>query len=681
MFLTFFILLLKEINLVRCKRRTQIPMNISELARILRISPQELRDSLPLLGFAIGQKAIKVDNNTAKKIIRDWPTYRRQLVANRLAAEQKKQDEVLPKEKKTIAVPPVITVRTYAELAGIPVNRVLAELMKNGVFTSINEKIDFDTAAIIGENLNLDVQAAEERVGEEKSDKKLSAILAKEEEKNLKERPPVIVVMGHVDHGKTKLLDSIRKTNVVAGEAGGITQHIGAYQVKRKDRLITFIDTPGHEAFTAMRSRGAKVADIAILVVAADDGVKPQTVEAFRISEAAKIPYIVAINKIDKATADINRTKQELSTKLNITPEDWGGKTICVPISAKEGRGIEELLDMVLLVAETEATSLKANPASPAAGTVIESNVDKTAGPVATILVQNGTLHVGDQLCFNDIIYGKVKSLKNYKGEKITVAGPSMPAKILGLKISPAVGDILNVGQGEKVRIKKIKTTSQAADVLLPPAEEAPEDKTPAVKVIIKSDFLGSAEAIEESLLKLNNEKAKVKIIAKGLGYITEGDVKRAEDAGAKIVGFNVRMSPAVETLVRERQVTVKIFSIIYDLIKFVRDEMQLLVKPEINRLDLGRLKVLAVFRTENSGQIVGGKVLDGVIKNDSLVEVYRRDDFIARGQLTRLQAAKQDVAEVNKDQEAGLKYEGKPLIQVGDILNIYREERIVDKI
>ncbi len=657
-------------------------MNITELARVLRIPPQELRDLLPQLGFAIGQKAIKVDNNTAKKIIKDWPFLRRQWEQKKAAAAIKKQDEVLPKEKKTISVPNVITVRAYAELAGIPVNRVLAELMKNGVFTSINEKIDFDTALIIGENLNLDVRLAVIKVEEsDKEDKKLEAILAHEDKKDLLDRPPVIVVMGHVDHGKTKLLDSIRSTNVIAGEAGGITQHIGAYQITRKGRVITFIDTPGHEAFTAMRSRGAKVADIAILVVAADDGVKPQTVEAFRIIEAAKIPYLVAMNKIDKPAADINRTKQELSTQLNITPEDWGGKIICAPISAKDGTGIEDLLDMVLLVAETEATSLKANPNTLAAGTVVESNVDKTAGPLATILVQNGTLHVGDQLCFNEVIYGKVKSLKNYKGEEISEAGPSTPAKILGLKISPAVGDILNVGEGEKVKTKNIKTSSRAADVLPSNGDDISDDKIPKVNVVIKTDFLGSAEAIEESLMKLNNEKVKVKIINKGLGYITEGDVKRAEDSNAKILGFNVRMAPAIETLVREKQVTVKLFSIIYDLIRYVKEEMQLLVKPEINRIELGRLKVLAVFRTENNSQIVGGKVLDGEIKNNSLIDVKRGDDFIVSGKLTRLQSGKQDVDAVSRDQEAGLKYEGKPVVAVDDILVVYREERVIDKI
>jgi len=659
-------------------------MNITELARILRISPQELRDLLPQMGFAIGQKAIKVDNQTARKIIRDWPVFKRRYEQQKFADKQARVDaEVLPKERKTIFIPQAITVRALAEIAQLPVNRLLAELMKNGVFASINEKIDFDTAMIIGDNLNLDVQAlAEAETTPVVEENKLAKILGSEAEHELQKRPPIIVVMGHVDHGKTKLLDSIRQTNVMAGEAGGITQHIGAYQITRQGQVITFIDTPGHEAFTAMRSRGAKVADIAILVVAADDGVKPQTVEAFRIIEAAKIPYLVAINKIDKTDADVNRVKQELSTQLNITPEDWGGKIICVPISAKNGTGIEELLDMVLLVSETESGNLRANPEASAAGTVVESNVDKAAGPVATILIQNGTLRLGDQLCFNGVIYGKVKALYNYRGEVVESAGPSTPAKILGLKTSPAVGDILEVGDGEKVRVKKIKGKSESASAVSNSNQDNNnEDNIPQVKLIIKSDFLGSAEAIEESLLKINTEKVRVKIISKGLGYITEGDIKRAEDSGAKVVGFNVRITPTIENLIREKKIDVKVFSIIYDLIKYVKEEMQTIVKPEINRVNLGRLKVLAVFRSENNAQIVGGKVLDGMLKNDSLVNIRRGEEAIANGRLTRLQSGKQDVNEVSQDQECGLRFEGKPLIQVGDILEVYREEQVVDKI
>lgn len=659
-------------------------MNITELARVLRVNPQELRDLLPKIGFNIGQKAIKVDNNTAKKIIKNWPTFRRELELQRAAAFAKKREEdAAPKEKKEISLPAVVTVRDFAELAQVPVNKVLAELMKNGVFASINEKIDFDTATIIGQDLHLIISPLEDdQITEEKEDRKLEEILGKEKEQNLIERPPVIVVMGHVDHGKTKLLDSIRRTDVVAGEAGGITQHIGAYQITRKDKTITFIDTPGHEAFTAMRSRGAKVADIAILVVAADDGVKPQTVEACRIIEAAKIPFLVAINKIDKPEANIDKTKQELSTMLGITPEDWGGKTICVPISAIEGRGIEELLDMVLLVAETENDNMKANPDADAAGTVVESNMDKGAGPVATILIQNGTLRVGDQLCFNEIVYGKVKSLKNYRGESINEATPSMPAKILGLKISPAVGDILEVGDGRKVKNKKIRTASdQTVKSAMVVTSGENDDNIPQINLIIKADFLGSAEAIEESLIKLNTEKVRVKILAKGLGNITEGDVKRAEDAGAKIVGFNVRLTPMIENLIREKNIDVKTYTIIYDLIKYIKAEMQQLIKAEIIRVDEGRIKIAAIFRTEPDKQIIGGRVLDGYARLDSFIEVKREGEIVATGKLARLQSGKQDVKQVETNEECGILFEGKPLIMEGDILQVYHEDKVIDKL
>ncbi len=653
-------------------------MNITELARILRINPQQLRNMLPELGFSIGQKAIKVDNNTAKKIIRNWSTLKREWEQKQLEEEIKKQDEVLPKEKKTIKVPPTVTVRNYVELSGIPANRVLAELMKNGVFVSINEKIDFDTAAIIGENLNLEVVLVEDEVSEESQKEKLSKVLSKEKEADLEERPPVIVVMGHVDHGKTRLLDSIRKTDVVAGEAGGITQHIGAYQVKRKDHLLTFIDTPGHEAFTAMRSRGAKVADIAILVVAADDGVKQQTVEAYRIIETAKIPFLVAINKIDKETADIDKVKQELSTKLNLTPEDWGGKTICVPISALQDKGIEELLDMVLLLSETESGQLMANPDSDAIGTVIESNVDKGAGPLATILIQNGTLKIGDQLCYDQVIYGKVKALKNYRGEDVKEVGPSAPAKVIGLKVSPTVGDVLVVGEGQRLRLKKMKAQAKQEDLLVVNTDDnESEDKIPTVNVIIKADYLGSAEAVEESLLKLNTEKVQVRVLSKGLGYITEGDVSRAESANAKILGFNVKISPQIETLIRDKKIVVEIFSIIYDLIKYVEEDMKLLVKPEMRRSDLGSLKVLAIFRTDNNSQIVGGQVSDGELRNLSNIEVWREGKLITTGKLNDLQTSKQSVESVESGNEAGIKFEGKPLIEVGDVLKSYVIEEV----
>lgn len=654
-------------------------MNLTELARILKINPQELRDILPQFGFHVGQKAIKVDNRTAQKIIRDWPKILRQIEEAKRAKELEDQKKAgIIEVQKKVSIPSHITIRDFANTSDIPVNKVLTELMKNGIFASMNERIDFDTASIIGSELGIEVNLKKGDNQPEKEEIKLKEILDKQDKNKMKTRPPVVVVMGHVDHGKTKLLDAIRRTDVVAGEAGGITQHIGAYQVTRRNRLISFIDTPGHEAFTAMRSRGAKVADIAILVIAADDGVKPQTIEAFRIIEAAKIPYIVAINKIDKPDSNIDKTKQELSSKLKITPEDWGGKIICAPISAKEGTGIVELLDVLLLLADMGTDERLANPDADAAGTVIESHVDKGAGPVATILIQNGTLRIGDQLCYKGTIYGKVKALKNYSGEVVNSVEPSMPAQILGLKILPEVGDILEVGEGKKVKLKNIKSDEKDKSS----NNQCSEDKDTNIKTInllIKSDGLGSAEAIEESLEKINTKKIKVKIIYKGLGNITEGDIQKAESSNAQICGFNIKTPLQTENLIREKNITVKIFTIIYDLIKYVKEEMEKLVEPEYQRIDLGRLKVLAIFRTENSSQIIGGKVIDGKIESDSLIEVIQNDSVVATGKLTRLQSAKQDVNRVEKDIECGLQYEGKPIIEEGDILNFYKREIIID--
>ena len=652
-------------------------MNITELARILRVPTQELRDKLPQVGFDIGQKAIKVDDKIAQRIISQWSILNKQL-ETKLQAE--KIETVAPAatatEKKQIKIPVFITVRDFAATTGVPVNRVLAELMKNSIFSSLNEKIDFDTAAIIGADLGLNIipaQAETEAAGPETD--ALKQALSQETEADLKSRPPVVVVMGHVDHGKTKLLDAIRKTNVVAGEAGGITQHIGAYQIIHKDKTITFIDTPGHEAFTAMRNRGARIADIAILVVAADDGVKPQTVEAYRIIEAAKIPFVVAINKIDKPEANIDMAKRELSEQLNVLPEDWGGKITCLPISAKNNLGITELLDMLLLTAEMEQANIKANPAATATGTIIESHLDRGQGPVATVLIQNGTLRVGDPLSFNGIDYGKVRAMADHLGRSLAEAEPSTPVKIIGLKSAPAVGDIMQVGQGKKIKIKKTVFTGQEN---IKSDEEKKETITAKnINLVIKSDVLGSGEAIEGALAKIETPEVKINILNKGLGNITEGDIARAEASSAKILGFNVQITPLALRLAREKNVAVKCYKIIYELINDIKAEADGLIEQELERVDLGRLKVLAVFRTEKNGQIVGGRVLNGRVEAGSLVEVLRDKQIIAQGKLIKLQIAKQDTSVVETNQECGLSYEGKPVIQVDDILPVYKMERI----
>jgi translation initiation factor IF-2 len=654
-------------------------MNITELARILKISPQELHDMLPKLGFDIGQKAIKINKAVASKIIKDWPILRRRMrIEQELAVRQERQMAPSEKRDKKLLIPSLITVRDLANAAGVPISSVLSVLMKNSIFASLNERIDFDTAWLVGNELGIEIIRKDEDESASEGDKSdtLKDILAKEEDHKMLDRAPVIVVMGHVDHGKTKLLDSIRQTHVVEGEAGGITQHIGAYQVARKGQPITFIDTPGHEAFTAMRSRGAKIADIAILVVAADDGVKQQTVEAFRIIEAAKIPYVVAINKIDKPDANIDKTKQELSNQLGIVPEDWGGKTICAPVSALKGEGIDDLLDMVLLLANTDAESLRANPDSQAVGTIIESHVNKGAGPVATILVQNGTLRVGDQLIFGGIIIGKVRTLRNYLGKAIEAAGPATPAQILGLKSLPQVGDIIQVGEGERVKHKKVRIAEigSAKGVSDTPESEHFEGKV--INLIIKSDVLGSAEAIEESLEKINTKKARVKIIRKGLGNISDGDIKQAEASGALVLGFNVKTPTNIQELARERKVDIKLYSVIYDLINEVKAEMKRIVGVEIVRKDLGQMKVKAIFKTDAKSQIVGGKILQSLIRHNSKAEVMRDGVLVAFGDITSVRCGKEEVTEVSEDQDCGVTFIGDPIIQEGDVLQFYIEEK-----
>lgn len=654
-------------------------MNVSELARNLKVTPQELLRTLPEIGFDIGARAIKIDSRTAQTIIRDWRRLTTQLKEQKEEEENKLRTEERIKINKKVLIPKFVSVKDFSNILGLPVSKVLPELMKNGIFTSINEKIDFDTASIIATDMGFEVEQ-KIQIDDESSTgaDQLKNILENKSKVDKTKRPPVIVVMGHVDHGKTSLLDAIRTTDVMKGEAGGITQHIGAYQIKRKGELITFIDTPGHEAFSAMRSRGARVADIAILVVAADDGVKPQTIESYNMIKNAGIPFIVAINKIDKDGADINKTKQELSTILNITPEDWGGKTICSPISAKQKQGVEELLDMVLLTADVESDNIIANKNGGAIGTIIESRIDKGEGPVATILIQNGTLRLGDQLCFNNMIYGKVRALKDFHGKNIKFAEPSTPTKIIGLKVSPKVGDIMQTGAGDgtKTKFKKIRTNA-SREITKDSYDESSETLIARLNIILKTDVLGSGEAIEDSLLKLNTKKAIVKIVSKGLGNITESDIAKAEATKAKVLAFNVKIPPTVEGLVRDKQVEAKIFHIIYDLIDYCQIELNKIIKPEYIRVEIGKLKVLSIFRTEANSQIIGGKVLDGEVTEDALIEVFRNKKLITTGKLTNLQSGKQNVHSVEINKECGLKFEGKPLIEEGCILQFYKNEKI----
>lgn len=665
-------------------------MNVTELARRLRVTPNELLDKLPALGFDIGKRAIKVDNRLADKIMRAWhEAARRERLRNKLVIGTQKSDAATPGELRSVALPPVIVVRDFAGTLGLPVTRVIQELMKAGILAAQNERLDYETAAIIAEDLGFRASPEAEGgthaapVGEHATDDKLKGLLARDKKEDCEPRAPVIVVMGHVDHGKTKTLDAIRSTHVMEGEHGGITQHIGAYQIEKKDRKVTFIDTPGHEAFTVMRSRGARVADIAILVVAADDGVQPQTVEALNIIKAAKLPFIVAINKIDKEDADPERVLAGLSEQ-GVTTEAWGGQVPVVKISAKAGTGIDDLLDMVLLVADLHAEIICANPKRRAVGTIIESHVDKGEGPVATVLVQSGTLRRNDALGIDMAAYGRVRAMRDWNGAALEEAPPGTPVKILGFKVAPAVGDILEVPENPKeLTVKKMKSQHQVASQLTatktakaePRQEEGAKGRV-MLNVVLRADVLGSLEALLGMLEKVKDEDVGVDVIQKGLGNINESDILRAEASEPAVVyGFNVILTPKAEALAVEKGVSASTQKTVYELFDDVVRRLNELVPPETVVEPLGNAEVAAVFRTEKDRMVVGCKVKDGKVVAGERVRVWRGEDPIGEGTVDSLQTGKQAAKECHAGQECGISFKGKTRLDVGDRLEIYHEE------
>jgi translation initiation factor IF-2 len=662
-------------------------MNVSDLARRLRVTPHELLQKLPELGFDIGARAIKIDDVMGEKIAKKWiENERRERLRDSLLASSAKSAKAdgTPVELKDVSLPAFVIVRDFAGKLNLPVTKVIQQLMKAGILATQNERLDFETAAIIAEELGFkampEAVKAEDAIETVQAGDRVKEILETDAKDHAMSRPPVVVVMGHVDHGKTKTLDAIRSTNVMAGEAGGITQHIGAYQVVKKDRNITFIDTPGHEAFTVMRSRGAKVADIAILVVAADDGVQPQTKEAINIIQAAKLPFIVALNKIDKAEADPDRVLAQLAEN-NVTTDAWGGQIPLVKISAKTGQGIDELLDMILLVADVNAEKIVANPDRRAAGTVIEAHVDKGEGPVATVLVQTGTLKRNDHLGIAGAAYGRVRAMRDWTGAMLNEAPPGTPVKILGFKVAPAVGDILEVPEDPKsLEVKKVKTSHQVASQMTAtkatPTDEESKAKKKTLNVVLKCDVLGSLEALLGMFEKIRHDEVGVDVIQKGLGNVTEGDVTRAENSAPSVVyGFNVMPTPQAAGLARTKNVEIKEFKIIYDLFDDVVERLNAMVPPEIIVTPLGNFETVAVFRTESGRMVVGGKVKDGKIVAGEKVRVWRGEDPIGEGVIDSVQSGKQSVKEAHGGQECGVSYKGKAKLQPGDRLEVYHEE------
>lgn len=658
-------------------------MNVTELARRLKITTNELKDLFPKIGFDIGRKAIKVDDKSAFMIIekiKGDPSIIEDLKREQVPEDDANIEDTTITEKQSIIIPIVITVRDFAELLNKPVATIIQELMKNGILANLNEQIDYETASIIAEDFGFEPQIKKEGQ-EEDSDKKITIeSLIDSSSKKLKTRPPIVVVMGHVDHGKTQLLDTIRKTNIVAKESGGITQHIGAYQVTKNNKKITFIDTPGHEAFTAMRSRGARVADIAILIIAADDGIKPQTEEVIKIIQSAKIPFLVAMNKIDKPEADVEKIKNQLAQK-NLLPEDWGGKVTCVPVSAKTGQGIDDLLEHLLLLAEMEKENIQADPDQMAIGTIIESHIDKGEGPAATTIILAGTLKKGDNIQVGQVV-GKIKFMKDQDGKIIDQAPPSTPIKILGLKNIPEVGDILQVinsKQSLKKMMKKIhqQKKSYQDKQIWQSVQKKDKKNDKILNIILKADTFGSLEAIIQSLEILQKEDIKIKIIRQGLGTINDSDILDAEKTNALIFGFNVKAENLAQEIAKEKDLVINLYSIIYDLTDHVKKEIENMVEYKTEIVELGRVKVLAIFRSEKKVQIIGGLVTKGKIELNAKIRVIREDKKISEGEITKLQQSKQEVETIASGTECGIQVNNVSDLHEGDFLEAYKEEII----
>ncbi len=586
-----------------------------------------------------------------------------------------KQEASVHAAVKKITIGDTITVKELGKKLGVSPAEIVKKLMELGVVANINQNIDAETADIISSDYGVKVKI--------KSDRNIEVEEIKDNPSLLKSRSPVVAVLGHVDHGKTSLLDAIRETKVTDLEAGGITQHMGAYQVNVGDKKITFLDTPGHEAFTAMRARGAHATDIAILVVAADDGVMPQTVEAINHAKSAGVPLVVAINKIDKPGANVEKVKQQL-TEYGLVPEEWGGETICVPVSAVKKEGLDTLLEMILLVAEVN--ELKANPDRPASGIIIEAQLDKGRGPVATMLVQKGTLRVGDGILAG-LTYGKVRAMFNDEGKRVNQAGPSMPVEVQGLADLPEAGDNFQVMENEKLareiaekrrEMKREKEITKKGKATLEELfKKTGEQEIKELNLIIKGDVQGSVEALKQALERLNEDKVAINVIHSGVGAITESDVMLASASNAIIIGFNVRPEINARKAAEREKVDIKLYRVIYEITDDIKAAMEGLLEPEIKEVLQGEVEVRAIFKIPKGSVIAGGYVREGKIYNNSKVRIVRGGVVIHEGRVESLKRFKNDVREVTQGYECGIGVEKFNDIKEGDIIEAYTLEEV----
>ena len=620
---------------------------------------------------------IKQQGMTVEDFDEDKSGYRKV----RSPKKQKRQEIATIKIEHAVVTTQDIPLKVLSEKLGVSAVEITKRLFKEGIMKGINDSIDYDNAALMAADMGIDLEYKPEKTAEDV----LLATTTADDEDKLVTRAPVVTVMGHVDHGKTSLLDSIRATSVTSGEAGGITQSIGAYTVTAKGKQITFIDTPGHAAFTAMRARGAQVTDIVILVVAADDGIMPQTVEAINHAKAANVPIIVAMNKMDKYEVNPDRVKQELM-QYELVPEEWGGDTMVIPISAKTGMGIDELLESVNLVAEMQ--ELKANPDRAAKGTIIEAKLDKGKGPVASIIVQTGTLKTGDNI-LSGTTMGRVRAMFDDKGRAVKSAGPSMAVSILGLEDVPNAGDsIMAVDQALMKQVQEERKNKQRESMIKEQSRvtlddvfaQVEEGKMKNLNLIVKGDVQGSVEAVKQSLEKLTNEEVRVKVIHAAAGAINEGDVMLADSANAIIIGFNVRPDTKAKKLAETSKVDVRSYRIIYELIEDMEAALKGMLAPKLKEVLTGKCEVRQTFNITGVGTIAGCYVIDGKIVRGGKLRIYREDIMICEGGVKQLKRFKDDVKEVNYGYECGCAIDGFNEIRVGDIIECYITEEIKTK-
>lgn len=662
-------------------------MKIPEIAKRLNISPTELRKKLTKLGFDLGKKAKSLRDETADKVIEQITLenqkekIEKDLKSKKSDLEIEKKDETI--EEKIIELPEAIIVKDFAAKLNYPVTELMSILIKNGIMANINESIDFDTASIISEDLGFKVKKTKEQ-------NLINAEAELEKTEDTEIRPPVATIIGHVDHGKTSLLDKIREENVVETESGGITQAISSYQVEikhnKQNRKITFIDTPGHEAFAAMRAHGVKITDLAVLVVAADDGVKPQTIEAANFAKAAGVPILVAINKIDKPSADVNKVKKELS-EIGLATEDWGGKTVCVEVSAKTGAGIDDLLEMILAVSDLEPQ--KASYIGLAKGVVIESHMDTKIGSTAVILIQFGELKTSDFIVVGNV-YGKIRDMIDDKGQKIKSAYPSDPVKIIGLETVPKFGDVLYSFSSEKkarlylgeVRIKESAKSMVKSEISISEiAEEIRMGKIKELNVIIRADVTGSAEAIKESLLLLSSKDVKIKILIAGVGNITENDIREAAATKALVLAFKTITTPAALSEAKNHGVKIATYDVIYKLIDDVTAALEGLLEPEIVEIKTGKAKVLEIFRTTKAHKIVGCKISTGTVEKNEKAIIYQDKTKTGEGIVESLQVGLEKLETIGVGKECGIGIDTNSDIKVGDKLVFIKTEERVRKL